>query len=316
MENKQTGQTQTHIDTQITKLKVAGVTFDICTEAEARNYLSEKCSACKVSAYTQLFDIHTEGESEGKYMDLDFCQLKYLAEVDQRLREILLAMALDIEHFCKTRLITECVITETDDYTVMADYLNDQDDRQRRYIEREIERSKNDPTNDYIFERCGSDLPLSAFVEVVPFGTIVGLIRYCGTRADDREMIADYFVLRSIQSLRNACAHNSCVLLDLFPRTGDAKVAPPEMNKALSDIGLSRRLRRRWLQTVPTARIASLFYLYSEMVPEGSSRTRRCDDLKRFFENVEKDSMLPVENPAIAALSFMRRLTDGFRLLN
>ncbi|NHM16303.1 hypothetical protein GMI69_06475 [Eggerthellaceae bacterium zg-887] len=316
MEKTETTQPESYIDAQIRKLKSAGVTFEKCTEREARDYLAVKCSACKVSAYARLFDIHAEGENEGKYMDLDFSQLKYLADIDQRLREILLAMSLDIEHFCKTRLTIECAVTEADDRQVMAVYLNDQDDRQRKYIAHEIERSKNDPTNDHIFEKYGDQLPLSAFMEVVPFGTIVGLIRYCGTRSDDKELIADYFVLRSVQALRNACAHNSCILLDLFPHTDGKKIAPPEMNKALSAIGMSKRIRHRWLQTVPTARIASLLYLYSEMVPEGNTRTRRLDALNEFLVDVEKDSVLPMENPAIAALTFAKRLMTGFHLLN
>lgn len=315
-ENAEAMQIETYLDQQIRELKEAGVIFEKCSEVEARKYMVDKCSAYKVSAYMQLFDIFTEGENEGKYIDLDFYQLKYLAEVDQRLREILLAMSLDIEHFCKTRLITKCVIAEIDDYTIMTDYMNSQDDWQRTYIEREVARSKKDSTNNHIFERYGECLPLSAFVEVVPFGTIIGLVKYCGIQSDNKEMVADYFVLRSVQSLRNACAHNSCILLDLSPRTGGTKVAPPEINKALSAIGISKRLRHRWLQTVPTARIASLLYLYFKMVPEGSTKTRRCIDLKQFLEDVEKSSVLPAENPAIAALSFMARLTAGFHLLD
>ncbi len=317
MEDEQTTQqSEAYIDAQIAKLKEQGVTFDICTESDAREYMAEKCPAFKTCAYTRLFDVHAEGENEGKYMDLDFGQLKYLADIDQCLREILLAMSLDIEHFCKTRLITECAVTEADDHAVMADYWSSQDDRQRKYIEREIARSKNDPTNDYIFEEYGDNLPLSAFVEVVPFGTIVGLIRYCGTCSDDKQMIADYFILRTVQSLRNACAHNSCILLDLFPHTDDEKVAPPEINKALSTIGMSKRLRHRWLQTIPTAKIASLLYLYSTMVPEGGTRTRRLDDLKRYLGEIEKGSVLPVENPTMAALAFVKRLTEGFNLID
>lgn len=316
MEQIQNNQPETYIDAQIRKLKDAGVTFEKCTEREAREYMADKCSPYKVAAYAKLFDVHDKGEHKGEYVDLDFYQLKYLADIDQQLREILLAMTLDIEHFCKTRLITECAVTEEDGYRIMVDYMNDQDDRQRKYIKRELERHKSDPYTKGVIETYDENLPLWAFVEVMPFGTIVGLIRYCGEHKDDGQMVADYFVLRSIKTLRNACAHNSCILLDLHSHTGDERIAPHEITRVLTALGISKRARQRWLQTVPTAQIASLLYLYSEIVPAGSTRKRRLGELHQYLTDIEKDSVLLADNPARAALTFVKSLTEPFNLLD
>lgn len=71
-EREQTTQPETYIDAQIRKLKDAGVTFEKCTEAEAREYMADKCFAFKMVAYTALFEVHTDGKNAGKHFDLDF----------------------------------------------------------------------------------------------------------------------------------------------------------------------------------------------------------------------------------------------------
>lgn len=316
MGNEEENTTKTYINLQIDKLKDAGVKFEKCTEAEARKYLTDKCSAYKTTAYARLFDIHDKGEHKGKYIDLDFSQLIYIGDIDQRLREILLAMTLDIEHFCKTKLVTECAVTEEEGFTIIASYMQCQDEKQRKYIEHELARHKNDPYTGEIIKKYGERLPLWAFVEVMPFGTIVGLIRYCGERAEDGRMIADYFVLRSIKTLRNACAHNSCILLDLQSQSGSERIAPHEVTRALTVLGVSKRSRQRWLQTIPTAQIASLLYLYSEMVPAGGTRARRIASLKQYLDDVENSSMLLADNPAKAALTFIKSLTRTLNLID
>lgn len=316
MENEQTTPPETYIDAQIAKLKDSGVTFDLCTESEARDYLAEKCSAFKAYAYTRLFDVHDKGENKGKYIALDFGQLKYLADLDQRLREILLSMTLDVEHFYKTRLITECAVTESDGYEVMQEYLGSLDDDRRRYIEEEIARHESDPYCQGTAEKREGALPIWSFVEVVSFGTIVGLVRFCGNQRNDARMVADYYVLRSIKSLRNACAHNSCILLDLKPNASGRRVISPEARRAIAAMGIAKHQRERWLQTVPTAQIASLLFLYSEIVPDGSTKERRIDILRGFLESVQTDSALPVTNPAKAALSFINKLTISLNLID
>lgn len=316
MRNEEENTPQTYIDLQIDKLKNAGVKFEKCTESEAREYLAKKCSACKTEAYARLFDIHDKGPNKGKYINLDFVQLKYLADLDQRLREILLSMALDVEHFTKTELITVCAVTEADGYEVMRDYMNSLDNDRKQYIEGEIARHESDPYYQGGDERRDGILPIWSFVEMVSFGTIIGLVRFCGKQRGDSQMTANYFILRSIKSLRNACAHNSCILLNLQVRKKGKRFVSPEVRRALATTILTKHQRERWLQIAPTAQIASLLYLYSEIVPEGSTKKRRIDTLSNFLEDIRKDPILPVKNPAKAALLFIERLTESLNLID
>ncbi|MCI9129168.1 MAG: Abi family protein [Eggerthellaceae bacterium] len=313
MENEPTTQQpEPYIDAQIAKLKKQGVTFDICTESEAREYMADKCEPHKVSAYARLFDVHDKGEQKDKYVALDFSQLKYLADLDQRLREILLVMTLDIEHFCKTRLLTECAVTEGDGHSIVSGYMDGLDKKRQKYVMSELARHEHEST----YQDANPDqMPLWAFLQMVSFGTLLGVIYYCAEQHIGENSVADYSVLHAIKSLRNTCAHGSWVLLDLSPSANGERIAPHEVSDAVAAIGISKRARRRWLQTVPVSQIASLLYLYSQVVPNGSTKTRRLDDLQQFFAVAEKDSVLLEDNPAQAAISFIKRLTEGFGLI-
>ncbi len=97
---------------QIERHKAKGVKFDACKEAEAKSYLEQKCYPFKALSYRKLFDKHVGGEKDGQYVDLDFGQLEQMARLDQGLRELLLDMTLDIEHFMATLLLNQAVEEE------------------------------------------------------------------------------------------------------------------------------------------------------------------------------------------------------------
>ena len=71
---------------QIEHLKKKGVKFNYISEDEAIKYLSDNNNYFKLRAYRKSFEKYTEGENEGKYIDLDFAMLKDLAIIDMRFR--------------------------------------------------------------------------------------------------------------------------------------------------------------------------------------------------------------------------------------
>ena len=112
------------VDEQIEHLKSKGVTFDLCSEEDARETLSDKTYYFKLAAYRVLFDKRVGGERDGEYVGLDFGHLRDLAAIDHMFRYMLLPMTLDIEHFAKVKLMRE--VTERadeDGYSIVVDYL-------------------------------------------------------------------------------------------------------------------------------------------------------------------------------------------------
>ena len=74
------------IEQQIEHLKQKGVAFELCSEEEAADYLRDKCNFFKLASYRKLFSKYEGGPRDGRYVDLDFGQLRLLAALDQELR--------------------------------------------------------------------------------------------------------------------------------------------------------------------------------------------------------------------------------------
>lgn len=92
------------VEQQIEHLKSKGVTFELCSEEDAAEYLSERTYFFKVAAYRSLFEKRVGGPRDGQYIDLDFGHLRALASLDRDLRYALLPLTLDVEHAARTKL--------------------------------------------------------------------------------------------------------------------------------------------------------------------------------------------------------------------
>ena len=86
------------VSQQIEHLKSKGVTFELCSEEEAAEYLSERTYFFKIAAYRILFEKRVGGPRDGQYANLDFGHLRALASLDRDLRYALLPLTLDVEH--------------------------------------------------------------------------------------------------------------------------------------------------------------------------------------------------------------------------
>ena len=101
------------IEQQIMHLKQKGVSFELCTEAEAARILAGQDHYFRLTAYRVLFPKRVGGPRDGQYAGLDFGHLVDLAAIDRELRSFLLPLTLDVENSAKTRLVER--ITEKPD---------------------------------------------------------------------------------------------------------------------------------------------------------------------------------------------------------
>lgn len=83
---------------QIEHLKSKGVTFKLCSEKDAAEYLANHTYFFKIAAYRTLFEKRIGGQYDGQYVNLDFGHLKALASLDRDLRYALLPLTLNVEH--------------------------------------------------------------------------------------------------------------------------------------------------------------------------------------------------------------------------
>ncbi len=305
---------------QIEHLKAKGIKFEKCTEEEAADYLSRKCNFFKVASYRKLFAKYQGGRNDGKYIDLDFAQLKLLASLDQQLRGTLLAMALDLEHFQKVALVSkmECRADE-DGYSIVCDYLDSLDEDTRKYKEGELKTSGYSPYSQELYLKYKDDMPAWAFLELTSFGTLIDFVQFCGIRWGDRALKSSHYDYKRVKSIRNSCAHGSCLINSFASKVTMNRTASQRVLEAVSQSGVSRTVRKRRMSNPAMQEITTVLVLYAGIVPEGESRKRALAGLKGLFARIdEAGELLPSQGPsstAMATFSFIRGLTDSLGLL-
>lgn len=91
---------------QVAHLAERGVRFDIMAPEDAVAFLRDKNFFFKVKAFAKCFSRYRDPASpnHGRYVNLDFAYLAELTRLDHHLREVVLSMTLDIEHYMKVHL--------------------------------------------------------------------------------------------------------------------------------------------------------------------------------------------------------------------
>ena len=233
------------ITEQIEDLRRRGVRFSESETAFARTCLTSHRSLLHLSAYRELFPKHLEGPNKGKYIDLSFTDLIALDELDGQLRKVFLDVTLEVENAARMRILsTVSEMPEEDGYETIQDFFAKLPPKYRASIRAELER-RCDPDRPSFDIYRGSltkkyldDMPVWVFVEVISFGALLSLYRFCAKRWGDREMLNAYYTLKQVKDVRNACAHQSCIIngFNRFERT--PRRPSKEVYQALDRAGL------------------------------------------------------------------------------
>lgn len=304
------------VDQQIEHLKSKGVTFELCSEEDAAEYLSERTYFFKIAAYRTLFEKRVGGACDGQYANLDFGHLKALASLDRDLRYTLLPLTLDVEHAARTKLMrTMTERNDEDGYSIVRDYMASLNHNERRRREGEVGMMGNDLFCGGLVKKYGSkpsDMPIWVLMELFSFGSLINLYLFCAERWDDREMVHEHYMLRQAKSVRNACAHSSDILNGIT--AVDTRVnADAAIMAALAEIGLSHRVRTAKMKNPRIRQITTLMYLHSRLVTRGSGKGRASADLAGLKNQLSSTAGLIRSNDAIrSSFGFLETLIDSW----
>lgn len=202
-----------NIEEQILDMQKKGITFNHTNLKDACQYLEYNNYYFKLKSYTKNYDKYTSTLKKGKYINLDFSYLHELSSIDTSLRKIILLMALDIEHALKTRLLRDLSENaEEDGYNIVKQYFSFD------YIRIKNLHNKvgNSVTSDLVKKRQENEdnYALWELVEVISFGEFISLYQlYYSTYPPKDKDFSNY--LWAIKFLRNAAAHNNCLLNSL-----------------------------------------------------------------------------------------------------
>ena len=302
-------------DGQIVHLQAKGVKFDIMPVDEAKEYLSHNNNYFKLRAYRKNFPKHPGGDFEGQYINLDFAMLKDLAIIDMRLRYILIHLALDIEHFSKVKLLREIEQAGEDGYQIVKDYMNyllakDEESGTHRLnvLKNDLLRNLDNPYCGGIIAKYDGCYPVWAFVEIIPLGSFIHFYGFCANRFDSKELNDDYFLLTNIKKLRNAAAHNNCIIHDMGAQDSKHKTNY-KVIQSLSSI--SKTTRNKRLRNERMQQIVTLLYTHSVIVTSSGVRNTEKAALKNLVDRMNHHIDYYKDNDVILSnFAFFQKAVD------
>lgn len=279
------------ISEMVPYLKNKNIKFAECSEGEAEKYLRENNNYYNVTAYKNNFPKYQCGDLTGKYIDLDFVYLKDLSIIDYRTRIVLFKMIIDIEHYLKIRILNKVEELENEDgYNIVNLYL-EHDYNDTKYPKRVHDSIRKKVTNEYynkIFSKYDIDgdskienIPIWEFLEIITFGELINFFDFFTTEynLDDNKYI---FILREVNKLRNAVAHNSCVLSELDKKDNPYRADTLVINY-LQKCGIGKENRTNKLRNSRIRQITYTLYLFNEIVSSVGVKQNVKHELSKLF---------------------------------
>lgn len=300
---------------QIKHLISKGVRFEWMSIPDATKYLQENNNYFKLRAYRKNYPKHPDGPEKGKYINLDFAQLKDLSIIDMRMRYIFIHMALDIEHFAKVKLIRAIEESDDDGYQIVEDYFEqlkaDDAKKSTHYYEsliHDLARNRDNPYCGGIIDKYNSCYPIWAFVEIISLGSMIHFFEFCARRLKNKQLKDESYLLKTIKELRNAAAHSNCIIHDMG--TKDQKHKPNfSVLRALDSI--PKATRDSQLGNERMRQMVTLLYTHSIFVTSSGVRDRTKQQLMELTRRMNEHIDFYNDNLNILkAFDFFEKVVD------
>lgn len=271
------------IDEQIMNMRKKGITFSHSNEEEAKRFLKYNTYYFKIKAYERNYDKYNTTPKKGQYINLDFAYLKELSTLDMYLRKIILSMVLDIEHALKVQLLFDLTNNPHEDgYTIVKEYLG-QNFTTLKTIRDKIGKSA---VIDLIRKRSFEDdnYALWEIVEVLSFGHFIELYQLYYSKYPSKNNFSSY--LWSLKFLRNAAAHNNCLLNSLRSPYNVVLHKNKDILFEISKIKtISEKSRITWMKNPVIHDFVILVYVYLNVIKSSGIKQHGIDQLKWLFND-------------------------------
>ncbi len=287
-----------NISEMVPYLKQKNIKFDLISEEDAEAYLKYNNNYYNVTAYKHNFQKYPSpaGKYEGLYQDLDFAYLKDMAIIDHRTRLLLFKMIIDIEHYLKIKILNTIEnIEEEDGYKIVNLYLEKDfnDEKFPKRVHNSIFKKVGNEYYQKIFSKYDVDkdkklenIPIWEFLEIITFGELVNFYDFYTKEYNLLDENRDVYILRDIVKLRNAVAHNTCVLSELNKKDNDYP-ASYKIVQYLKDCNIGKVTRNNKLSNSRIRQITYTLYMFNEIVTScGIKENVNKEINKLFFDRI------------------------------
>ena len=265
---------------QIADLKEKNVKFEIWNEEDAKKFLQYNNYYFKLKSYARNYSKYSKAELSNKYINLDFAYLVELSTLDMYFRRLIVGMCLDIEHALKIRLMRDITNNiDEDGHNIVKKYI----ERDYSVLSNLYSNKDKSATAELIrkFSENEDDIPVWSFIETLSFGRFIELYDfYYGMYGG--HSYSSY--LGSVKFLRNAAAHNSCLLNSLRNPYSVKINKNMDIMDALSKSGKFETSYKKKMENPVIHDFVVLLFVYYDIMNTAANRKMRDAGM----ENVRK----------------------------
>lgn len=295
---------------QIAHMKnINGISFNIVSEEEAEDFLRNSTYYFKLKAYAKNFDKYQDGPNKGKYINLDFAFLKELSILDMHFRNKLMKLTLNIEHLLKTQLMKDVSENDQEDgYSITDMFL-----QQHQHIPEKINRLSQTSVCKDLIKKYKDNFAVWNIIEVLSFGDFINLYKMYYEKYPSSNSMVEY--LWSVKFLRNAAAHNNCLLNSLrMPYSIDIK-PNKKVNTYISKIsGINPTMRKKKMKNPLIHDFIVCLYMLTFLACGSSVGQKTLFEIKELFEGrfLRNKHYFSRNNVIISYYCFTKTIVDHF----
>lgn len=275
------------IQQQIEKMKSKNIKFDIVNEESAAQYLSYNTYFFKLKSFAKSFEFNT---AKNQYINLDFAYLIELSKLDMYLREFIIKISLDTEHFLKVKFLYDLTNNDLEDgYNVINQLFS-----KFPYILKNIDAKKNDSACADLIHKYDNNWAAWSIVEVLSFGDFVKLFELYYNLYPETKSKTITHLLWPLKFIRNASAHNNCLLntlrkpyvhTHLFNNAKNIIEPNKELVRLLSKIpNISKETRKKKISNPIIHDFVATLFLFNEVCTSKTLKEKQFYNLKQLLD--------------------------------
>lgn len=253
-----------------------GITFNLMDEEKAKEFIEKNNFFFRLKQYCSIC---TEQTKSGKYIGLDFGHLVELSTIDMFLRKLLFKMTIDLEHYLKVKLVNECQNNPADDgYEVVEKFL----ESHNRIKESIIQFAQIPGYGGTSFRKYAEAPAVWNFVEMIGFAEFVSFYAFY---YDFMQMDCEYTKhFESVRRLRNACAHNACMLTSFKAVPNFKPDLQTNFEFLQGNIGVSNGTISSCMKVPLLNDFAVMLSVYTKLISSPKIKEITLQEMKDFFD--------------------------------
>ena len=313
------GKPKKGMDQLVSEMKNSrGINFNYFNENDAVDYLTNVNNYLRTAAYRKNYLKYNKGTHSGKYINLDFAYLVELSIIDMHYRFLVQKMCSDIEHSICVQLISDIEKDpECNGYDIVKQFLDENQKELKKIVATvnsphtgdllkkyfAVRRNDNNKHEIENYEEC----PVWVLMELLSFGSIINFYLYYYESRDKPPIKKS--LLNLVRSLRNAAAHNNCIIYDLNKSTS---LPPSGISQFVSKIDtISKERRKKGLTSRVILEFVTLMYIYDKCV-HGKVKKHRLRELNELINNRMRlnEDYFKSNELLCSAYHFVKQVTD------